>query len=136
MIPEIGLDKTIQLLVEQLLPRFSPRNSVLHIHLRLDLNIKSKKRTDLIDILFWRPGNYTLVGYKSSQNALMGDPEGEYQKTSYHDSGWKDDGFRFLDYPEDVKTNFVYINEIKISKGTIEISESKRTFIFLPEKVI
>jgi hypothetical protein len=136
MVPFIGIDAAIIMLVEQLLPRFSPQENVLLIHLRVDLKTKNKEHTDLFDILFWRPGTYTLVGYKKSDKVLTGEYEGEYQKTLYHDSAWKDDGFRFLNYDRGTKIDFVVVNEIKVGTGTIEFAESRETFQFIPAEIV
>lgn len=127
----IGIDYAIALLVEAVLPHFSPRNKVLQLHIRID-SYKDEKSlpADLFEIIIYRPGNYTLVGWKRSKTVLHGEYDGTYTTTSHHYSCWKDDGFRFLNYSDGRKVNFANIDQVKVAEGTIEIDSEKRIFTF------
>lgn len=131
---QIGINTAIALLVEALLPRFSPFDTVLQLHIRIDSykpggNNKSLP-TELFEIIIHRPGNYTLVGWKKSKVVLSGEYDGTYTTTAHHDSAWKDDGFRFLNFYDGRQVNFVHIGEVKIGKGVIETNSNERTFTF------
>lgn len=90
---KIPASQTINLLVETLLPRFSPEEKALHIEIEANLRhpVSHKEKRKWIHFIFTRPNNYTKVfSFVSSRPVSKYQIDlTEFEFKCDHDSCWR-----------------------------------------------